>query len=322
MDMEKIDPLHALLAARPQTLAVVDAVLRAWPEHAAYLAKNFSLRSQAMLDATEAAAAACRNLIRGQEDIFAADYRWTCDRLREEEIFFHREGRYRLSTFAEANAEVYSRHDYMERYVHGLLLSQILWYNHIATFEMFLNRLLGAISRPFDYLEVGPGHGLMVFFAAQSRWARNLEAWDVSAVSLRETEAALNTLNIAKSVTLAEVNILTAAPPRRKFDLIVISEVLEHLEDPGAALRFLRQILSPDGKIFINVPINSPSPDHIYLLSSPDEVKALIESAGFEILQTELFATQGRAVESALASRISVSAGVIARLGSGTGRRA
>ncbi len=66
--------------------------------------------------------------------------------------------------------------------------------------------------------------------------------------------------------------------------------------------------------MFINIPINSPSPDHIYLWSSPEDVKTLIEGAGLEIVQTQLFATQGRAIERALASRISVSAGVIARL--------
>src|SRR3712207_7808068 len=54
----------------------------------------------------------------------------------------------------------------------------------------------------------------------------------------------------------------------------VISEVLEHLEQPGQALAFLRDCMTADGRIFINVPLNSPSPDHIYLLSSPEDVRS------------------------------------------------
>lgn len=306
------DPLAEILAGLPNTRAVIDSVLEVWPEHTAYLAKSLQARSPAMLAATEAAAGVTRRLTEGHERQVAEDYRWTCDRLREEELFFHREERYRLSTFAEAMAEVYSDHAYMARYVNGLLLTQVLWFNHVATFEMFLNRVLGAAKDPFDYLEVGPGHGLMVYFAAASPLSRSLEAWDVSAVSLRETAAALDKMGVTKPVTLTEVDILKAGESERRYDLIVISEVLEHLERPHQALTFLHTALKPEGRIFINVPINSPSPDHIYLLSSPDEVTALVEGAGFKVETMELYATQAKKLESALRNRITVSAGVVA----------
>jgi 2-polyprenyl-3-methyl-5-hydroxy-6-metoxy-1,4-benzoquinol methylase len=307
------DALDAILAQMPETRAVIDSVLEVWPEHASYLTKSLQARTPAMLDATEAAARAVRKLTAGVEAQVAADYRWTCDRLREEELFFHREGRYRLSTFEAAMAEVYSNHEYMGRYVNGLLLTQVLWYNHVATFEMFLNRVVGAQTKPFDYLEVGPGHGLMVYFAADMALSRSLEAWDVSAVSLRETRQALDRMGATKPVALTEVDILKAEASDRRYDLIVISEVLEHLERPDVALRFLRSALRDDGRIFINVPLNSPSPDHIYLLSSPDEVRALVEGAGLRVESMELYATQAKRIEFALANRITVSAGLVAR---------
>jgi 2-polyprenyl-3-methyl-5-hydroxy-6-metoxy-1,4-benzoquinol methylase len=313
MTVQGSDILETILADRPATLAVANIVLAAWPDHDKYLAKSFSQRSPEMLDATEAVAEAVLRLISGDEKRFGDDYRWTCDRLREEEIFFHREGRYRLSTFAEAVAEVYSNDEYMRRYVGGLLVTQVLWYNHMATMDMFLRRVLGAATEPFDYLEVGPGHGLMTYFAAESKFSRSLEAWDVSSVSLQETRAALDRLGVSKSIALTETDILRANPPERRFDLVVISEVLEHLETPGDALRFLRAATSERGRVFINVPINSPSPDHLYLFSAPEDVTAMIEGAGLAVERMELYATQGRAIEKALANRISVSAGVIAR---------
>lgn len=309
----KADELRALLAGRPNTLKVVESVLEVWPDHAAYLVKSFSPRTPGQMDATEAAAEAAWKLIDGETRKFAENYRWTCDQLRDEELFFHREGRYRLATFEEANAEVYSNAEYMAQYVDGLLLSQLLWYNHAATFAMFLDDVLGVAKAPFDYLEVGPGHGLMVYFTANSPLCRRVEAWDVSAVSLEDTRGALDQLGLTKPVSLVETDILQAVRPDKHFDLIVISEVLEHLETPDVALKFLRDCITPDGRIFINVPLNSPSPDHIYLFTQPDEVKALVEEAGFEVETLSLFATQAKKIDSALANRISVSAGVIAR---------
>ena len=309
---DKTCQLATLLMEMPASRIVVDAVLAVWPDHAAYLLKNFQARSPAMLAATEVAADAVVKLMGSRAARFADGYRWTCDQLRNEEIFFHREGRYRLSTFAEANAEVYSQHEYMTKYVDGLLLSQVLWYNHVATFEMFVNRVLGSASEPFDYLEVGPGHGLMIYSAAQSPLSRSLAAWDVSAVSLDETRMALDMLGVDKPVSLVEVDIMQAPAHDNQYGLIVISEVLEHLEQPGRALAFLRRALRNDGRIFVNVPLNSPSPDHIYLFSTPGDVTSMIEANGFKVESIELFATQGRAIDKALANRISVSAGVIA----------
>ena len=303
--------LRDALADMPAAATIVSAVLAEWPEHAVFLTKSFGARNAMQLAATEEAAVATLKLIGDDPARFARGYHWTCGKLREEELFFHREGRYRLSTFAEAGAEVYSDHDYMAKYVDGLLLTQVLWYNHVATFEMFL-RVLREPTEPFSYLEVGPGHGLMVNFAAHTPTCERIEAWDVSPVSLRETRAALDRLETNKPVTLTEVDILKAEPPDRQFDLIVISEVLEHLERPQAALDFLGSVLAPGGRIFINVPLNSPSPDHIYLLSTPDEASALVERSGLAVERIELYATQGRPVEKSIRQRLTVSVGMVA----------
>jgi len=305
--------LDAILQDRPSAQSVAKIALDAWPDHDKFLLRSFRQRSPEVLDASETVAAEVLKLIAGDERRFGEDYRWTCDRLREEEIFFHREGRYRLSTFAEAYAEVYSNNEYMGRYVRGLLLTQVLWYNHVATMEMFLSRVLGVMNKPFDYLEVGPGHGLTTYFAASSPLSRSLEAWDISAASLQETGAALKKLGAAKPIALVETDIMQAGEARRRFDLVVISEVLEHLEAPANALRFLRSAISDEGRIFINAPINSPSPDHLYLFSAPEDVVALVEAADLRVERMEVYATQGRPVETALAQKISVSAGVIAR---------
>lgn len=42
--------------------------------------------------------------------------------------------------------------------------------------------------------------------------------------------------------------------PDRRFDLVMLTDVLEHLYDPGDVLRQLRAKIAPDGKLLVTVP--------------------------------------------------------------------
>ena len=108
---------------------------------------------------------------------------------------------------------------------------------------------------------------------------------------------------IEKSVSFTEVDILAADEAPGKYDMVVISEVLEHLERPEQALSFLNSALNPGGLIYVNVPINSPSPDHIYLLEHPAAGFALIEAARFHAVSKERQATERKVIEKALSDQ-------------------
>jgi SAM-dependent methyltransferase len=43
-------------------------------------------------------------------------------------------------------------------------------------------------------------------------------------------------------------------PPEGEFDLVTITDVLEHLEDPRACLRAVRERLAPDGLVVVSTP--------------------------------------------------------------------
>src|SRR3974377_1346937 len=92
--------IKSVLSDFPATLALVNVALAAWPEHDKYLTTSFQSRSRDLLDVGESIAVAVFRLMGTEEIRFGEDYRWTCDRLRDEELYFHMEGRYRLSTFA------------------------------------------------------------------------------------------------------------------------------------------------------------------------------------------------------------------------------
>lgn len=294
------------LAAYPAIARTFGEVLAGWPDHQRYLAKSFGARSDAVWDTTEALASAALVLVGDRLPEIVENYRWTCDRLREEELHFHRNGEYRLKTFEEADREVYSNADYMEKYVDGLLMSQLLWFNHAASCEFFLSTAPKLLPAGKRMLEIGPGHGLMTYLALRDFQLASAVAWDISPVSIEQTRHALAKLG-RDDIEFGVRDLMAVEPGKDQFDFVVLSEVLEHVEDPKQALRSVRGLLRDDGLLFVNVPINSPSPDHLYLMKSIEDARALLEETGFAIVDQGVFPSQGAPIEKALRNQMTVS---------------
>ncbi len=296
----------------PAISKVVKTLLNYWPEHSRYIESRFKDDTPDFLERTEEFAALA--LLGMQDDLalYCADYRWMCEEFWKEEFHFRREGSYRLSTFEEAYREVYSNADYMSRYVRGILISQIIWDPHARAFDLFRTKFLTGISGDSSYLEVGPGHGFFLAFASRVKNITHMEAWDVSPSSIAEAKQALARLGVKREIAIIEQDVLAAPARHNEFDAAVISEVLEHLERPDLALRSLYAALKPGGRIFINAPINSPAPDHIYLWRSPAEFLAFVKAQGFEIEVACDLPQTGVKLERALKLDLSVSCIVIA----------
>jgi ubiquinone/menaquinone biosynthesis C-methylase UbiE len=138
---------------------------------------------------------------------------------------------------------------------------------------------------------------------------------DISATSLSKTEACLRTLGITRDVLLERRDIFAAPQPsdEARFDSVVLSEILEHVERPAHALASIRRVLKPNGRLFVNAPVNSPAIDHIYLFRTPEELVELVQAAGFHVEETR-FATASAYPEArARKLALPISVAVIAR---------
>jgi len=132
-----VGELHAKLAPYRAIASIVEATLAAWPEHLSYIEKRFAADTVDFLARCEEFSALALRMMDEALGEYVADYRWMCEEFLQEEFFFHRNGHYRMSTFAEAFAEVYGNAEYMSRYVHGILISQVLWHPHALAFDLF-----------------------------------------------------------------------------------------------------------------------------------------------------------------------------------------
>ena len=302
----------------PALAAVTAEQIAVWPEHRDYLKKSYGARSELALSATNLGAEMVLKLAShfdgGLREV-CEDYKYVCqDLILEEELYFRRNKEYRLKTFEEANREYYSKKDLMRRYMNGLLLSGIFWLNHANALEYYLSEFLPKNPENYDHLEVGPGHGLLIYFAAKDPNVGTVRGWDVSPESVAATRRALQTVGVENSVELVCQDLFDAHAENGSFDSIVVSEVLEHLEEPLRALKSLKQLLRPGGRIWVNMPVNSPAPDHLYLLRTPEEMLDLMTEAGFEIEQHKFFPMTGVTMERARRHELTINVAAIGRI--------
>jgi 2-polyprenyl-3-methyl-5-hydroxy-6-metoxy-1,4-benzoquinol methylase len=303
---------HLESADFPALARIIGAVLELWPEHERFLTRSFGDRDGDVAECSERVGAMILAL--EGEDLRGAceDYRWTCAKLQEEEIEFRRSLRYRHTSFSEVERAVYSNSDFMKRYLRGLLLSQVLWANHAAVVSFYVNRFLATTLPGGDFLEVGPGHGILLGLAAMGGRQASVSGWDISPTAIQLTQRALEKLGVTQPIQLATGDVLARSESGSHFTAIIASELLEHLEEPEAALIGFRRLLVPGGRLFISVPLNSPAPDHIYLLRSPDEAVSLVERSGFRVVEARHFPMGGYTLDRAQRLGLTISSALIA----------
>jgi predicted TPR repeat methyltransferase len=80
--------------------------------------------------------------------------------------------------------------------------------------------------------------------------------------------------------------------PKKKFDLIHASDLIEHLQEPDSFIKSIRQNLNDNGLIMLTTPnINNPvnklvnikPREHLYYFSRKT-IRVLLEKNGFEVL--------------------------------------
>jgi 2-polyprenyl-3-methyl-5-hydroxy-6-metoxy-1,4-benzoquinol methylase len=292
--------------------ALVTRQVQATPRHTAFLSRRFNNASAVDLALCETFARQIFQLAGDEIESFLLGYDFVCDILKQEEIYFRRHGRYRLATVQEAIAEVYSNQPYMQKYMRGLLMTQVFWSNHAASMNFYLQQFLAGNRDGYDLLEIGPGHGLLLSHAINDPRAKSVTGWDLSPASVAESDEALRKLGVTRRYTLEARNLFETGTADERFDAVVLSEVLEHLEDPQKALAAIHAILRPGGRFYINVPVNSPAPDHIFLFRTSEEAIAMVQAAGFRIAQMGDFPATNYSLEAARKHALTISACMVA----------
>jgi len=148
-------------------------------------------------------------------------------------------------------------------------------------------------------LDVGCGNGA---FGQMLKAKRTCKVWGIEPNKAAAEEAAQK---LDKSITGLFVRDMPELAGQ-KFDAIFFNDVLEHLTDPGEALAYCKQLLTPNGYVIASIPNIRWYPVILSLLRYKDfdyqesgvmdkthmrfftlkSMKRLFESNGFKVIKT------------------------------------
>jgi SAM-dependent methyltransferase len=277
--------------------------------HAASLARAHAAlapREQADLDGYVS-----HCLTEGQSlERLADDYKLVVDDTLREQVFFWRHGRYRHARYDDVAAAVYLDDRYMTAYMRGLALTAFFWPNH-ARIRRYFDQILpgGGAGR---YLEVGPGHGFYFLSAMRRRAFSSYDGIDISPTSVALTGRLLDSGSFGRFEGFRlHVGDFLATDPGGPFDMLVMGEVLEHVERPQAFLARARAVTSRTARLFVTTCVNSPAFDHIHLFSTPEEIFALVAAAGLRVLDQLVLPYDGTTLPESMAKRLAVNVAMV-----------
>lgn len=168
-----------------------------------------------------------------------------------------------------------------ERYMALLESARDHWW--VRGMQGIAAALAGPADRPLDVLDAGCGTGALLTWAATLSAPGRPVAVDIAPVAIERCRVS----NLPADLAVASVSQLPFAD--RRFDLVLSSDVLQHLtlDDAAAAAREMARVLRPGGRVLIRT--NSAhgrrriEERDDWRLYSPDSLRATLADAGLVV---------------------------------------
>lgn len=206
-----------------------------------------------------------------------------CNDMVRSQIYFLKNDCYPIDKASDAYENVWNNEEAMKSYMIGLAISQYLWGTHYEIYSFFKNYISEISNKIDSYLEIGPGHGLFLNKALDYLDNKaDVEALDISPISINITKSIINYFKPTRNVQYYNIDILDFNIDK-KYDFIVICEVIEHLENPEILLTRIKNLLANQGRLFISTCVNCPAIDHVYHFRAISEIIDLFDNLGFMI---------------------------------------
>jgi ubiquinone/menaquinone biosynthesis C-methylase UbiE len=110
---------------------------------------------------------------------------------------------------------------------------------------------------------------------------------DISEAAINYAKRLATHKNVADRVELQTGSITELPYCDNSLDLVIASEVVEHLPRPARVFSELSRVLAPGGRLLVTMPVASHSPAHMHTLNNAEELWAHCERAGLAVISVE-----------------------------------
>lgn len=255
-------------------------------KHLAGLVPRMAAEELAFAEETASVLSATLLALDADLDRFVESYDRMCRDFLKEQVRFQQTGRYSAASAEASNEAVYQRPEVMQAYMEGLLLSYLFWPNHSAMLAFFRRGL--PVEAPARFLEVAPGHGLFSALVLRRFPSAEATLLDISATSLDLARRVLPAFAPGASNVSFVAGDFLAAETEGPFPLVVMGELLEHVDEPRRPLRRAAELVRPGGRLFLTTCANCPAVDHVFHFRSVASIRGLIAHEGSFSIEEDL----------------------------------
>ncbi|MGB9178973.1 MAG: class I SAM-dependent methyltransferase [Pyrinomonadaceae bacterium] len=183
--------------------------------------------------------------------------------------------------FEEARAGIYEQIFYpvVTHFTFALQPSAVARLKFVRKVVHSINSEHGTVA------DLGCGSGMILCEVLTMKPSWEGYGLDISCAAVNYAQRLAEHKKVAGRTEFRTGNISALPYASRSLDLLIASEVIEHMPDPEAVIREIARVLKPGGKLVLTMPVESHTPAHMHSLSSAEELKQLCERAGLAILE-------------------------------------
>lgn len=153
--------------------------------------------------------------------------------------------------------------------------------------KTFIGKHLSRFRENSYFCDLGFGPGVLTALILQQDASWRAAGVDISKDCLHHAQRLLEKKEVSGRSELSVADVRRLPYPDDTFDVVVAVEVLEHIPDPEAGLTEAMRVLKPGGYAITALPVQLPLLMHLYDFDTPDEVLALYEKVGLEVVDFE-----------------------------------
>ncbi|MDT4969099.1 MAG: O-methyltransferase StaMB [Acidobacteriota bacterium] len=135
--------------------------------------------------------------------------------------------------------------------------------------------------------DLGCGSGVILteILAMKPHWFG--KGLDISEASVKYARRLAAHKKVEERAEFRVGNIADLPFDDESLDLVVASEIIEHMAEPELVVAEIARVLRPGGKVVLTMPIQSHTPAHIHSLSNCEDLRDLCEAAGLSVRRLE-----------------------------------